>query len=208
MSSSLPVRFYLLILCGLLVANVTIYKTILAPRVLTVSVLEVGKGSAALVRTVSGATILVDTGPDASILRALGESLPEWQRTIDTVILTSGEGGQAGGLPDVMNRYRVANLIRFGAPGSKTFESVLAAAASTGLHQTTAPYGATLTLGTDSHLNVVSPGIFKISYSSGQTTARTAHQMFAHPSCQTRPRSSSCHTLTVKASSSFFCHCF
>jgi beta-lactamase superfamily II metal-dependent hydrolase len=131
-------------------------------------VFEVGKATeknrTTLVRTPSGKTILVDTGSDASILRALGESLPEWQRAIDTVILTSGEETQAGGLPDIMSRYRVANLIRFGTQGSKSFESALAAAASTDLHQTTAPYGSSLNLDTTTHITVISPGTFDIFY--------------------------------------------
>ena len=95
----------------LLFANFFIYRAILAPRVLTVSALEVGKGDATLIRTPSGKTILIDTGPDASILRALGMALPPWQRTIDAVILTSTKKNFTGGLPDVLSRYNVLQQI-------------------------------------------------------------------------------------------------
>ena len=53
-------------------------------------------------------TILVDTGPDAGILRALGLALPMWQRSIDAVILTGTKTSFVGGLPEVQDRYRVS----------------------------------------------------------------------------------------------------
>lgn len=111
MFKALSVKRYLFIVCGLLVANTLIYRAILAPRPLTISTLEVGKGNATLVRTQSGATILIDTGSDASILRALGTILPPWQRSLDAVILTSDKKASVGGLPDVLSRYRVAKKI-------------------------------------------------------------------------------------------------
>lgn len=114
----IPTWIYLLICIGLLIGNVKVYQAIFAPQVLTVTVLQVGPvakpSNAILVRSPNGKTILIDTGPDASILRALGSSLPMWQRHIDTVILTSTKKAFVGGLPDVQSRYRVSRVIRVG----------------------------------------------------------------------------------------------
>ena len=98
----------------LLFGNVLVYRAIFAPYVLTVSVLEVGKGNAALIRTPNGTSVLIDTGPDASILRALGAILPPWQRNIDAVVLTSTKKAFAGGLPDVLSRYHVSHTFSSG----------------------------------------------------------------------------------------------
>ena len=114
MLRTLPLGLYILLLCGLLIANVTIYRAIFAPRVLEISVLEVGKGNATLVQTPNGKTLLIDTGPDASILRALGAALPFWQRRVDAVALTSDKTASVGGLQDVKNRYAVPTPIHFG----------------------------------------------------------------------------------------------
>lgn len=115
MLRELPVTLYLFIIFGLIAANFFIFRDILAPRMLVVTALEVGKGSATLVQTPDKKTILIDTGPDASILRALGLALPPWRRTIDAVILTSGKAGMTGGLADVTSRYHAPTLIRFGS---------------------------------------------------------------------------------------------
>lgn len=112
-------RFYWILFLLLLVANILIYKDLYAPSVLEVSVLDVGKGDAVLVQTPSGKTLLIDTGPDASILRALGAALPFWQRNIDLVIITSKAAGSAGGLTEVTNRYRIGTLIRSSARGER-----------------------------------------------------------------------------------------
>ncbi len=125
-------------------ANVFVYRAIVAPRILEVTVLEVGKkGSAVLVRSPRGATLLIDAGPDAGILRALGMALPIWQRHIDTVVLTSTKNSYVGGLPEVEGRYTVSKRMRIG--------------------DKTAPYGTSLTFD-GSRIEIISPGAFSISY--------------------------------------------
>ena len=137
--------FYLLLFFGLIIGNIAVYQVIFAPRVLSMSVLEVGeKGNATLVRAPSGATILIDTGPDAGILRALGSALPMWQRDIDAVILTGTKTSFVGGLPEVKDRYRVSKLIYVG--------------------DSSVPYGPRLTLADGASIDIISPGTFTISY--------------------------------------------
>ena len=142
MPRELPRSFYLLLFIVLVLGNISIYPEIFAPEILRVSVLEVGKGHATLVRSPSGATILIDTGPDASILRALGKELPPWHRTIDAVLLTGAKTNVAGGLADVTGRYRVKNIVRSGTHVS--------------LDNTT--------------INILSPGTFTILYGTTSFT--------------------------------------
>ena len=107
----------------LLAVNASVYRTVFAPRVLRVSVLNGGDPlGTVVVRSPSGKTVLIDTGRDASVLRALGTALPEWQRRLDAVVVTSLDARAAGGLPDVFGRYRVQILIRPEARGNKNIE--------------------------------------------------------------------------------------
>jgi len=142
--NAFPVSFYLLLLCLLAAANVTIYRSVFAPPMLSVSVLAVGKGSATLVRTSSGKTLLIDTGPDASILRALGIALPEWQRSIDNVILTGEKAAFSGGLAALESRYRISTRTSIG--------------------DHTLPYGTGFTFDKNTTITIIAPGTFGISY--------------------------------------------
>jgi glyoxylase-like metal-dependent hydrolase (beta-lactamase superfamily II) len=114
MQYKLPNSFYAAVCVVLIAANMGVYRAIFAPQMLTVTVLEVWKGNATLLQSPRGETLLIDTGPDASILRALGENLPMWQRDIDAVILTSSAARSAGGLPTVQSRYHISKIIRIG----------------------------------------------------------------------------------------------
>ncbi|MEO8252236.1 MAG: ComEC/Rec2 family competence protein [Chloroflexota bacterium] len=82
---------------------------------LHVVVLDVGQGDAILVTAPSGATMLVDGGPDPDLLlRRLGERLPWWQRRIDVMILTHPHQDHVAGLVAALERYRVGLILDTG----------------------------------------------------------------------------------------------
>lgn len=139
----LPRSFYIILFFIFIAGNISVYQAILAPPVLTVNILEVGKGSAVLVHTPSNKTILIDAGPDASILRALGSALPMWQRNIDAVIFTGTKTSYVGGLPDVENRYNVSARMHFG--------------------DSAAPYGTSLIFD-NTRIEIIAPATLAISY--------------------------------------------
>ncbi|MFZ1075621.1 MAG: hypothetical protein WAN50_04585, partial [Minisyncoccia bacterium] len=130
MPRELSISFSILLFAGLIAANAYVFQKLHAPAATEVTVFAAGKGTAALVRAPSGETLLVNAGSDASILRALGAALPPWQRNLDAVMVTDMSANNAGGLPDVLHRYKVAALIRPDLEGSKGLEAALAAAAS------------------------------------------------------------------------------
>lgn len=175
MLRELPRGFYIVLFFILLAANFFVYRFLFAPNGLHVSVLKTGKGDAVvLIQNPNGKTILVNTGPDASILRILGIQLPFWKQHIDAVVLTSAHVRFVGGLPEVMGRYRIKNLIRFGGEGSKSTEAAIATATSAAelpkgstmnkeFRQTTAPYGTRISL-SSSYIDILSPETITVSY--------------------------------------------
>lgn len=79
---------------------------------LTVVFMDVGQGDAIYIETPDGVQMLIDGGPDSSILRELGRQMSFWDRTIDVVLATHPDKDHIGGLVDVLARYEVANIVR------------------------------------------------------------------------------------------------
>ncbi len=78
---------------------------------LHVYVLDIGQGDAILVVTPDGRQMLVDGGPDPTvILAALGSRLPAGDRQLDVVAATHLDSDHAGGLIGVLDRYD-ANVV-------------------------------------------------------------------------------------------------
>jgi competence protein ComEC len=73
--------------------------------------LDVGTGSAVLVRTANGHQILIDAGPDADrFAQATGRVLPPTARTIDIWLITGGRRANVGAATAVLTRFRVRTI--------------------------------------------------------------------------------------------------
>ena len=82
---------------------------------LHLTVLDIGQGDAILVEAPSGATMLIDGGPDPGLtLRRLGSNLPFFARRIDVMVLSHPHQDHVAGLVDVLDRFRVGALLHAG----------------------------------------------------------------------------------------------
>lgn len=77
------------------------------PKVLKVDFLSVGQGDSAFIETPGMDKILIDGGPDSSVLGKLAENMPFWEKEIDLVILTHPDSDHVNGLIDVLQKYKV-----------------------------------------------------------------------------------------------------
>jgi len=74
-------------------------------------VCDVGQGDGIFIRTPNGSDILVDGGPDDSILNCLSSHMPFWDRTIELMVLTHPHSDHLTGLISVLNRYKVMHYV-------------------------------------------------------------------------------------------------
>jgi len=97
--------------------------------------LDVGTGSAVLVRTVNGHQLLIDAGPDADKLtQAMGRALPPTARTIDRWLITGGRRVNAGAATVVLSRFRIGLLVIADPdPWSATVRTLVQQAQSQGI---------------------------------------------------------------------------
>ncbi|HEY6609453.1 MAG TPA: ComEC/Rec2 family competence protein, partial [Candidatus Limnocylindria bacterium] len=82
---------------------------------LHVTTLDIGQGDAILVEAPSGATMLVDGGPDPELtLRRIGANLPFFARRIDLLVLSHPHQDHVAGLVEVLDRFRVGAILHAG----------------------------------------------------------------------------------------------
>ena len=91
--------------CILIYQNIT-YND----KKLHVVICDVGQGDAIFIRTPNGSDILIDGGPDDSVLTCLGKHMPFWDRDLELVILTHPHSDHFIGLFSVLKSYKVKSF--------------------------------------------------------------------------------------------------
>lgn len=72
--------------------------------------LNVGQGDAEYIKLTNGQDILIDGGPDSSVLGELGKVMSFSDRKIDLVVLTHPHADHLTGLLEVIRRYEVGEI--------------------------------------------------------------------------------------------------
>lgn len=83
---------------------------------LEVTFLDVGQGDAVFIETPGGRQILIDGGPDNTVLQRLGDEMPFYDRDIDLVILTHPDRDHISGIVETLKRYEVRMVLDNGIP--------------------------------------------------------------------------------------------
>jgi competence protein ComEC len=98
--------------------------------------LDVGTGSAVLVRTANGHQVLIDAGPDADkFTQAMGRALPPTARTIDIWLITGGRRANLGAAQAVLGRFRIGSIVIADPdPWSASVRATVQQAQSAGIH--------------------------------------------------------------------------
>jgi len=81
---------------------------------LTVTFLDVGQGDAIFIESQEGKQILIDGGKNSQVLRQLAKVMPFYDRSIDMVVLTHPDQDHIGGLPSVLENYKVDFVMESG----------------------------------------------------------------------------------------------
>ncbi len=125
---------------------------------LTVSFLDVGQGDAIYIESPEGVQVLIDGGPDATVLRSLAAAMPFMDKELDLMIATHRDKDHIGGLVDVLERYEVKQLLLTKNTGdTTTSEAFDTAAAEKKLDVVYAEAGLVVTLGASTTLTILSP---------------------------------------------------
>jgi len=95
----------------------------------SVTFFDIGQGDAHLIKTPAHQTILIDGGPNRTILRKLGSALPWTTRTIDLMILSHPHADHVTGLIEVLKRYKVKQVVAtwaaYNTPEYATWQKII-----------------------------------------------------------------------------------
>lgn len=73
--------------------------------------LNVGQGDAVFIESPNGNQVLIDGGPDNSVLSELGKVMPFYDHDIDVVVASHPHSDHISGLISVLDRYKVDTII-------------------------------------------------------------------------------------------------
>ena len=122
----------LVFLGALCIATAFIWQSAFAetPGKLMVAFLNVGQGDSIYIEGPDGTQLLVDGGPDRTVLSRLGSIMPLADRSIDVVIATHPDQDHISGLVDVLSLYDVRSVFEPGigkdTNAYKAFEDAVA----------------------------------------------------------------------------------
>lgn len=85
--------------------------------VLKVSFLDVGQGDAIYIEAPNGRQMLIDGGPDGSLVGPLSEVVPFGDRSIDVIMVTNPDADHYAGFLDMLKQYSVGAVIE---PGTRS----------------------------------------------------------------------------------------
>lgn len=103
----------LLVLANLLVWYGVAYSG--AKDYLILAALDIGQGDAIFIEDAARHQILIDGGPDQSILSALSTVMPFTDRSLDLLVLTHPHADHITGLVEVLKHYQVGAVLETGA---------------------------------------------------------------------------------------------
>jgi competence protein ComEC len=131
---------------------------------LHVTILDVSargdSGDGILIRSPSGRNLLIDGGPSTTRLSdALGRRVPPTHRSLDWLVIAAPGDEQTLALPQVLDRFRPANVLWAGPThGTTGARNLQAALAQAGISLVTAAPGQALDLGGGAVLRVLTVG--------------------------------------------------
>lgn len=84
---------------------------------------NIGQGDATFIETPKHTQVLIDGGPDASVLGQLSSVMPFYDRSIDLIVLTHPQLDHLFGLVEVLKRYSVGHVLMTGVEyKSRTYD--------------------------------------------------------------------------------------
>ncbi len=163
MSESARKYYPLFVLIVLILVDIFVWLTVFREErgnELKVAFLDVGQGDAIFIEAPNGNQLLVDGGRGAQVLSSLGAVMAPYDRTIDAILATHPDADHIGGLPSVLERYKVDNIFVSGAKSDTAiYKALEKKIGESGAREVTARRGMRVHLSRDVYLDILFPDL-------------------------------------------------
>ena len=164
----------------LFAANFFIWYAVSAEErgILTVAFLDVGQGDAIFIESPTGKQILLDGGPDGSVLSRIGALLPFYDRSIDMLIVSNPDKDHFAGFIDVLKNYQVGNIMEPGTiPNTEIYKIFKEFVREEGATSVLARRGMNIDLGGGAYLQILFPDrdVSGLSTNDGSIVAKLVY---------------------------------
>lgn len=131
---------------------------------------NVGQGDAIFIKGVEGQKILIDGGPDTSVLSELGRRMNFYDHDIDLLVLTHPDSDHLIGLVDVLKRYKVKQILATGIiDNSAEYQAWEKLINEKHVPIKLAEKGETIKAGTGTKLDVLNPSHYLVNQKTEDT---------------------------------------
>jgi len=138
-------------------------------KYLVVSFLDVGQGDAILITAPNRNQVLIDGGPNQSVVRALGQVMPFFDHSLDLVIASHPDQDHIGGLPEVFSRYQISGFLEPKFPAKTTiYKNLQVKVKAEKATHLIAQIGTKIILGRDISIEVLSAKPWQLGPRGGQ----------------------------------------
>lgn len=114
-------RLGLMILFAIILFTISIYASLWSVgdnKNMVISMLNIGQGDAIYIKAPNGKELIIDGGPDSSLISELGSIMPFFDKKIDMILVTNPDKDHYAGFIDLLDKYKVDQLVEPGTISS------------------------------------------------------------------------------------------
>lgn len=152
-------RWYVLLL--LIVFSIVLLGVILhedRKGVLTFEVLNIGQGDALWIESPTGVQVIVDGGPDNTLMKEIPKVMPWYDRHIDMIVVTNPDKDHYEGFISLLKKYKVDAVLEPGTTSkTETYALLEKEISDKKIEKVVARRGQVIDLGGGAYLQVIFP---------------------------------------------------
>lgn len=159
--SSVKANLRWFILLGLIIVSLLLWFVVIRENhkgILTFAVLNIGQGDALWIESPTGVQVLVDGGPNNTLMREVPYIMPWYDRHIDMIVVTNPDKDHYEGFISLMKKYSVDTVLEPGTTNkSDTYATLEKEISDKKIKKVTAQRGQVIDLGGGAYLQVLFP---------------------------------------------------